>query len=123
MDPTKQFCHNPACSLRGRMGQGNIGVHGQRDRRFICHACHQTFSATKGTAFYCLRTAVDTVTLVLILVCHGCPFQAIVAAFGIYERTVVDWQARAGQQCQAVHEHLVAHGQVDVQHVQADELG
>lgn len=122
MDPTTQFCHNPACPLRGQVGEGNIGVHSQRDRRYICHACDKTFSATKGTAYYRLRTAVDTVTLVLTLLCHGCPLQAIVAAFGLDERTVADWQARAGQHAQAVHAHLVEAGQVDVQHVQADEI-
>jgi transposase-like protein len=52
----------------------------------------------------------------------GCPVQAIVAAFGLDERTVAAWQARAGQHCQAIHEHVVAQGQVDLQHVQADEL-
>ena len=79
-------------------------------------------SATKGTSYYRLHTAVDIVTLVLTLLCHGCPLQAIVVAFGLDERTVASWQARAGQHCQAVHAHLVAVGQVDVQHVQADEL-
>jgi hypothetical protein len=59
---------------------------------------------------------------VLTLVCHGCPLQAIVAAFGLDERTVAAWQARAGQHCQQVHEHLVEQGQVDLGHVQADEL-
>lgn len=122
MDPSKQFCHNSVCSMRGQVGQGNIGVHSQRDRRYRCGRCGTTFSATKGTAYYRLRTAVDTVTLVLTLLCHGCPLQAIVAAFGLDERTVASWQARAGQQCQAVHEHLVEAGQVDLQHVQADEL-
>lgn len=122
MDPSRQFCHNPDCSLRGQIGQGNIGVHSQREQRYICHACGKTFSATKGTVSYRLRTAVDTVTLILILLCHGCPLQAIVAAFGVDERTVADWQARAGQHCQAVHEHIVAQGQVDLQHVQADEI-
>ncbi len=122
MDPTKQFCHNPDCRLRGQVGQGNIGVHSQRDRRYKCEGCGTTFSATKGTAYYRLRTAVDTVTLVLILLCHGCPLQAIVAAFGLDERTVADWQARAGQHCQGVHEHLVEAGHVNLQHVQADEL-
>ena len=122
MDPTKQFCHNLACPLRGQGGQGNIGVHSQREQRYICRACGKTFSATKGTVSYRLRTAVDTVTLILILVCHGCPLQAIVAAFGVDERTVATWQARAGQHCQVVHEHLVAQGQVEVQYVQADEL-
>jgi transposase-like protein len=120
--PTKQFCHNPGCPLRGQVGQGNMGVHSQRERRSKCVRCGKTFSATKGTVAYRRRTAVDTVTLVLILLCHGCPIQAIVAAFGLDERTVAHWQARAGQHCRAVHEHLVETGQIDLQHVQADEL-
>jgi hypothetical protein len=60
--------------------------------------------------------------LVLTLLCHGCPPQAIVAAFGLDERTVARWCLEAGRQCQRVHEHLVEQGQVDLQHVQADEL-
>jgi transposase-like protein len=59
---------------------------------------------------------------VLVLLCHGCPLQAIVAAFGLDERTVRHWQARAGQHCQQVHEAMVQQGQVDLGHVQADEL-
>jgi hypothetical protein len=60
--------------------------------------------------------------LVLTLLSHGCPTQAIVAAFGLDERTVARWLVSAGQHCQRVHEHLVEQGQVDLQHVQADEL-
>ena len=60
--------------------------------------------------------------LVLTLLSHGCPTQAIVAAFGLDERTVARWFLEAGRHCQRVHEHLVEQGQVDLQHVQADEL-
>jgi transposase-like protein len=60
--------------------------------------------------------------LVIALLCHGCPTQAIVAAFGLDERTVARWFLEAGRHCQRVHEHLVEQGQVDLQHVQADEL-
>ena len=35
---------------------------------------------------------------------------------------MAQWQARAGEHCQQVHEHLVQQGQVDLGHVQADEL-
>jgi hypothetical protein len=59
---------------------------------------------------------------VLTLVSYGCPTQAIVAAFGLDERTVAAWLARGGAQAQRVHEYLVQQGQVDLQHVQADEL-
>lgn len=122
MDPRGQFCHNPDCPARGQVGQGNIGVHSQAEQRYMCHTCGRTFAATTGTTFYRLRTAAELVTLVLTLLSHGCPPQAIVAAFGLDERTVAAWLARAGGHCQQVHAHLVQRGQVDLQHVQADEL-
>jgi len=122
MDPRQQFCHNPACRARGQRSQGNIGVHSQAEQRYVCHLCGRTFAATTGTVFYRLRTAADLVTVVLTLLSHGCPLQAIVAAFELDERTVAAWLGRAGAHCQQVHAHLVQHGQVDLQHVQADEL-
>jgi transposase-like protein len=122
MNPQAQFCHNPQCPARGQRGQGNIRVHSQAEQRYRCRTCGQTFAATKGTPFYRLHTAVDLVTIVLTLLCHGCPIQAIVAAFGLDERTVAAWLIRAGRHCQQVHQHIVQQGQVDVQHVQADEL-
>jgi transposase-like protein len=122
MNPHAQFCHTSQCPARGQRGQGNIRVHSDADQRYRCTTCGQTFAATKGTPFYRLHTAADLVTVVLTLVCHGCPLQAIVAAFGLDERTVAAWVARAGQHCQQVHQHVVQQGQVDLQHVQADEL-
>lgn len=122
MDPQSQFCHNPACPARGQVGQGNIRVHSRRERRYECGVCGATFSATKDTPFYRLKKGADLVTVVLTLLCHGCPIQAIVAAFGLDERTVATWQERAGRHCQRVHVHLVQQGQVDLGHVQADEL-
>ena len=117
MDPRQQFCHNPGCPARGQVGQGNIGVHSQAEQRYVCHTCGRTFAATTGTAFYRLRSGADQMTLVLTLLSHGCPPQAIVAAFGLDERTVAAWLARAGTHGQAVHAHRVQQGQLDVQHV------
>ena len=88
MDLTTTFCPNQHCSARGQTGQGNIGIHSQKEQRFICHACHKTCSATTGTVFYRLHTVAETVSLVVTLLAHGCPVQAIVAAFGFDERTV-----------------------------------
>ena len=122
MDPQDQFCHNPNCSDRGQRGLGNIHIHSRKEQRYCCSTCGRTFVATTGTPFYRLRTAIDVVTVVLTLLCHGCPLQAIVAAFGCDERTVAHWQARAGEHCQEVHRHLVEQGQVELGQVQADEL-
>jgi transposase-like protein len=121
MDPTTLFCPNTACPARGQRGQGNIGVHSRKDKRFICTECRKTLSATTGTAFYRLRTAADTVALVVTLLAHGCPVQAIVAAFGCNERTVAVWEARSGRQGQAVQEHLVEQPR-NLGQVQADEI-
>src|SRR6266481_4806561 len=121
MDPTTTFCPNRDCPARGQTGQGNIGIHSRKEQRFICHECHKTFSARKGTVFYRLRTSAATVAIVVTLLAHGCPLQAIVAAFGFDERTIADWWARSGRQGQAVHEYLVEQPR-DLGQVQADEL-
>jgi transposase-like protein len=122
MNPQTQFCHNPRCPARGQVGQGNIRVHSQTEQRYRCITCGQTFAATKGTPFYRLRTTADLMTTVLTLLCHGCPIQALVAAFGLDARTIAAWVARAGQHGQQMHQHVVQQGQMDLQHVQADEL-
>ena len=122
MHPQTPFCHNPDCRARGQVGQGNIRVHSQAEQRYRCTTCGQTFAAPTGTPFYRWRTAADLVTLVLTWLSHGCPTQAIVAALGLDERTVAAWWVRAGHHCQQVHQHVIQQGQVDLQHVQADEL-
>lgn len=122
MNPLSQFCHNPACSTTGKPGLGNITVHSRKEARYRCSVCQKTFAATKGTALHRLRTPAETVALVLTLLCHGCPIQAVVAAFGFDERTVARWQRTAGQHCQQFHERWVQQHPVELGHVQADEL-
>jgi hypothetical protein len=68
-----------------------------------------------------LRTSAETVVIVVTLLAHGCPVQAIVAALGLDERTVADWWTRSGRQGQAVQEHLVEQPR-DLGQVQADEI-
>jgi hypothetical protein len=69
-----------------------------------------------------LRTATELVVIVVTLLAFGCPVQAIVQAYGLDERTVASWRDRAGKQCQRVHEAIVEQGQLDLIHVQADEI-
>jgi len=121
VDPQTVFCPNSACPASGHVGKGNIGVHSRKERRYRCRVCGKTFAETKGTVFYRLRTAKGVVVIVVTLLAHGCPLQAIVAAFGLDERTVQHWQARSGEHCQRVHEHLVERPR-DLGQVQADEI-
>jgi transposase-like protein len=69
-----------------------------------------------------LRKPTEVIVLVVTLLAYGCPVQAIVHAFGLDERTVANWRDRAGEQGQRVHQAIVEQGQLDLVHVQADEM-
>src|SRR5438067_8466629 len=122
MDASEQFCTNEACSARGKVGAGNISIHGRQRPRYQCQSCKKTFSARKGTFFEGLRTEEEKVTMVVTLLSYGCPLQAIVHAFGLDERTVAAWQKRAGHECQRAHSTPVAAAKVKSQDTQAGEL-
>jgi transposase-like protein len=122
MDPQQAFCPNAACPDKGLRGRGNIGVHSTKERRYRCYTCGKTFAATRGTPYYRLHHAAEMLTMVVTLLSLGCPLQAIVVAFSLDERTVRAWWLRSGHHSEQVHTHLVQAGQVDLGHVQADEL-
>src|SRR5437667_4408387 len=122
MDTASQFCPNEAYCARGRRGVGNIRVHSYQPQRYRCQVCKKTFSARRGTAMEGLRKDEKLVMTVITLLCYGCPIQAIVHAYGLDERTVTEWQKRAGEQCKRVHQAIVEQGKVTSQHIQADEI-
>lgn len=122
MNPQAQFCPNMDCAARGKVGADTITIHSQKERRYRCTCCGKTFSETKGTALYRLKKETSLFVLVITLLVNGCPVQAIVAAFGLDERTVRAWLERAGQQGQKVHEQIVQQGRLEGQHIQVDEV-
>lgn len=99
-----------------------IGIHSHNERRYICHTCHRTFAETTGTMLYGLKHPIWLVLVVLSLLAYGCPIPALVATFDLDERTIADWQSKAGQHAKSVQATVVCQGQVDVGQVQADEL-
>src|SRR5258708_2886893 len=122
MDASQVFCPNLACVARGQVGQGNIVSHGKARARYRCKTCGKTCSARAGTMFEGLRKPKALIVIVVTLLAYGCPIQAIVQAFGLDERTVASWRDRAGEHCQQVHQAIVQQGQLDLLHVQADEI-
>src|SRR3989440_5525037 len=122
MEASKQFCPNLECKARGQVGQGTIVIHSRNRPRYRCKTCGKTFSAKEGTLFAGLRKPREVIVQVVTLLAYGCPVQAIVHAFELDERTVASWRDRAGRHCEQVHHALVPQGQLDVQHVQVDEI-
>jgi len=122
MNPQEQFCPNPDCRARGKVEEGHVTIHSQKERRYKCEVCGKTFSQTKGTALFGIKKSSETFVLVVTLLAYGCPLQAIVMAFGLDERTVRDWLGKSGQHCQQVHEHFMEQTEMDLGQVQADEI-
>ena len=122
MNPQRQFCPNVHCHASGRMSGGNIVIHSRKQRRYKCTCCGRTFSETHGTSLYRLKKPAELFVLVVTLLVHGCPVQAIVAAFGLDERTVSDWLRKASGHAQRVHEHVMSRQELDLGQVQGDEI-
>jgi len=120
MDPSCVSCPNLACADKGAVGAGNVRVHSHGERRYRCRTCRRTFAATANTPLYRLHHPAATMTLVLTLLIHGCPIPAIVAAFGLDERTVRAWLHKAGAHAALLHDQVV--GGVAARQVQADEI-
>jgi transposase-like protein/IS1 family transposase len=115
LDATLLTC--PYCGEEER-----IWIHSQRDRRLRCGTCDRTFTESKGTPLYGLQYPRWLVLVVVSLLAHGCPVQAIVFAFLLDERTVVDWHTRVGRHAQRVQAEVVCRGDLEVGQVQGDEL-
>ena len=107
MNPQEIFCLNIDCWARDQIGKGYVGVHSQAEKRYICHECQKTFTDTKGTIFYRLRTDAQPVMLVITLLAYGCPLKVIVTAFGFHEKTVKSWWWRSGEHCRVVHTQVI----------------
>ena len=88
MNPHERWCHNRRCRSYGLPGEGHIVIHSKKERRYQCKRCRRTFSETTDTAFYRIHKPKWLVVAVVTLLAHGCPVQAIVAAFELDERTV-----------------------------------
>ncbi len=122
MDTSQVFCPNLECCARGKKGEGNIRLHDRKRQRYRCRVCKQTFGERRGTMLEGLGKPSELIVIVIALLAYGCPIQAIVHAYGLDERTVAEWRDRAGLHCQKVHQAIVHQGNLDLVHVQADEI-
>ena len=69
-----------------------------------------------------IRKPGELFVTVISLLSWGCPIQAIVHTYKLDERTVAQWQVRAGLHCEKVHQDQIEQGQLDPKQAQADEM-
>ena len=69
-----------------------------------------------------IRKPEELFVTVISLLTWGCPVQGIVHTFDVDERTVADWQLRAGLHCEKMHQDQIEQGKLDPKQAQADEM-
>lgn len=106
----------------GKIGQGNIVIHDSSRGRLKWKVCKKTFNRRRGTALEGIRKPEELFVTVISLISWGCPTQAIVHTYHLDERTVADWQGRAGLHCEKVHQNQIEQGKLDPKQGQADEM-
>ncbi len=69
-----------------------------------------------------LRKPMDLIVIVVTLLTYGCPIQAIVHTYGLMNGRWRSGVIERGVHCQKVHQQIIEQGQLDLMHVQADEI-
>jgi len=121
-----QPCPNPDCSLYNRMHKGNVSAistymtqSGKR-RILYCTQCERSFSETRDTVFFDLRTPEEKVMMALKMLLVRVDLTGISFVLGVTEETVLAWLRRAAQQAEAINQHLLR--ALPVTQVQLDEM-
>lgn len=121
-----QPCPNPACTHYRLMNRGNISAlstyltqSGKR-RIFRCSKCEGTFSETRDTVFFDLRSPEEKVMMALKMLLVKVGLSDIGFVLGVTEETVLMWLERAAQKAQEINAHLLR--DLPVTQVQLDEM-
>ena len=121
-----QPCPNPDCRHYRLMNRGNISAistyltqSGKR-RIFLCNACEATFSETRDTIFFDLRTPEEKVMMALKMLLVKVGLSDIGFVLGVTEETVLMWLERAAQKAHEINAHLLR--DLPVTQVQLDEM-
>jgi IS1 family transposase/transposase-like protein len=119
-------CPNPDCSHYRLINRGNVSAiatyltqSGKR-RIFRCGKCEGTFSETRDTVFFDLRTPEEKVMMALKMLLVKVALMDIGFVLGVTEETVLDWLRRAAQKAHEINAHLLR--DLPVTQVQLDEM-
>jgi IS1 family transposase/transposase-like protein len=121
-----QPCPNAKCPLFKLMDRGNVSAistymteSGKR-RILRCQRCETTFSETRDTVFFDLRTSEEKVLMALKMLLVRVDLSGIAFVLGVHEETVLAWLVRAAAKAHEINEHLLR--DLPVTQVQLDEM-
>src|SRR5262244_1712381 len=121
-----QPCPNPDCSHYRLINRGNVSAiatyltQSGRRRIFRCGKCEGTFSETRDTVFFDLRTPEEKVMMALKMLLVKVALVDIGFVLGVTEETVLEWLRRAAQKAHEINAYLLR--DLPVTQVQLDEM-
>lgn len=122
--PDNLYCPTPECPLFGQVEKRQLERHAycgpQRTVHYLCRACGKTFSETKGTFFYRLRTKREKILNALAIVVEQGGIRATARVTGVDKDTIQRWVDRAGQHAEEVSAYMIV--ECDLSEAQLDEL-
>lgn len=120
MEPDQQSCINSACPAFGKPEPGTIRVYSYQERRYYCVVCGKTFSESRASLFYHLRTPHRDVLEAIGMLAERNSLRGIARVKGVKPETVLHWLEIAGAQAAAVSDHLIHN--LHLTQAQIDEL-
>jgi transposase-like protein len=121
-----QPCPNPACDYYKRMNRGNISAiasyltQSGRRRVFRCSRCEGSFSETRDTVFFDLRTSEEKVMMALKMLLVRVELTAICFVLGVTEETLIEWLRRVSIKAEEINAQLLR--EVRATQIQLDEM-
>lgn len=121
-----EYCPNPNCQYYKQMKRGNISSiatymsESGRRRIFKCSECKKSFSETRDTVFYDLRTPEEKVMMALKMLLVRVELSAISFVLGVGEGTVLEWLKRAAEKAAEINAVLMK--DLPITEVQLDEM-
>jgi transposase-like protein len=120
MEPDQQSCINSACPAFGKSEPGTIKVYSYKERRYYCVVCGKTFSESRASLFYHLRTPRRDVLEAIGMLAERNSLRGIARVKGVKPDTVLHWLEIAGAQAAAVSDRLIHN--LHLTQAQIDEL-
>ncbi len=122
-----ETCPNPACTLKGRKGNGNIVANGTyqtkkgaKSSRYICKECGKSFCSRSDSIFYDLRTSEDKILMALKLLVKGMPIREVADVLNVKRDTVRHWLKVASENSDKIDPILMK--QIKVSQAGLDDL-
>lgn len=107
MKPDQQSCANRACPDFGKSGTDNIKVYSHKERRYYCLSCGKTFSESRASVFYHLRTHRQDFLEAISMLAERNSVRGIARVKGVKPDTVLHWLEIAGKQAVTVSNQLI----------------